>query len=73
MPNKNAFWRRYPTKDEVLAKKAAEEKAEANKTIQHRLIERSKCTGAWQKIGALTDKRRLAESLDDHLLSYEPV
>ena len=74
MSNKIAFGRRYPTKEEVLAKKAAEEKASANKktSIQQSLIDRSKGNKAWQRIGQLRDSIELSASLDDHLLSYEP-
>ena len=71
MSNKIAFGRRYPTKNEVAAKEAAEEKAITN--IQHRLIARSKGSGAWQKIGELRDGIDLRDSLDDHLLSYDPA
>lgn len=67
------LYRNYKTPEELEAIKSAKEKSKSRQSIQRTLIDNSKGSGAWRKIGELTDKIELSKSLGDHLERYDPV
>ena len=67
-----ALYRNYKTPEQLAAIKSEKDKSRNNKLKQNSLIDNSKGSGAWRRIGEIKDRLNLSASLDDPLFSYEP-